>query len=105
MISQSPGFKLTPMTPLSIHHKMEIIEDEPDDLDLDQSKISFNENLIVCTYKPCQSVTMIQKTILKLKGQPNTDWVNPSLQKEQRKRSTSILRYSQSPTRISSIYL
>lgn len=68
MISQSPGFKLISMTPLSIHHKIEIIENEPDDLELDQSKISFNENLVVCTYKPYQSVTMITKTILKLKG-------------------------------------
>ena len=40
------------MTPLSVHHKIELIEDEPDDLELEQSKISFNENLIVCTYKP-----------------------------------------------------
>lgn len=52
MISQSPNFKLNPMTPLSVHHKIELIEDEPDDLELEQSKISFNENLIVCTYKP-----------------------------------------------------
>ncbi|CAD8087198.1 unnamed protein product [Paramecium sonneborni] len=105
MISQSPGFKLTSMTPLNIHHKIEIVEDEPDDLDFEHSKISFNENLIVCTYKPCQSVTMIKKTIQKLKGQPNADWVNPSLRNEERKRATSILRHSQSPTRISSIFV
>ncbi|CAD8161919.1 unnamed protein product [Paramecium pentaurelia] len=104
MFSTSPGFKLTTMTPLSIHHKIEIIEDEPDDLELEHSKISFNENLIVCTYKPWQSVTMITKTILKLKGQPNTHWINPSLRTEEIKRSTSILRHSSSPTRISSIF-
>ncbi|CAK85098.1 unnamed protein product (macronuclear) [Paramecium tetraurelia] len=102
MIAQSPNFKLNPMTPLSVHHKMAIVEDEPDDLELEQSKISFNENLIVCTYKPNQNVTNIQKTILKLKGQPNVGWVNPIL-KDERNRSTSILKCSQSPTRIFSI--
>ncbi|CAD8042935.1 unnamed protein product [Paramecium primaurelia] len=102
MIAQSPNFKLNPMTPLSVHHKMAIVEDEPDDLELEQQKISFNENLIVCTYKPNQNVTNIQKTILKLKGQPNIGWVNPIL-KDERNRSTSILKCSQSPTRICSI--
>lgn len=68
MISQSPNFKLNPMTPLTVHHKIELIEDEPDDLELENSKISFNENLIVCTYKPSQSVTSIRMTILKLRG-------------------------------------
>ncbi|CAK86256.1 unnamed protein product (macronuclear) [Paramecium tetraurelia] len=104
MISSSPGFKLTAMTPLSVHHKIEIIEDEPYDLELDHSKISFNENIVVCTYKPSQSVTMIKKTILKLKGQPNTDWINPCLGTEEMKRQISILRDSQSSTRISSFF-
>ncbi|CAD8052852.1 unnamed protein product [Paramecium sonneborni] len=101
MIAQSPHFKLNPMTPLSVHHKMSIIEDEPDDLELAHSKISFNEKLIVCTYKPNQNVTNIQKTILKLKGHPDVGWVNPILMNEI-KIQTSILKCSQSPTRICS---
>ncbi|CAD8139329.1 unnamed protein product [Paramecium pentaurelia] len=104
MITQSPNFKLNPMTPLSVHHKLALIEDEPDDLELDQEyqKISFNENLIVCMYKPNQNVTNIQKTILKLKGQPNIGWVNPIF-KDEKIRSTSILKCSQSPIGICSI--
>jgi hypothetical protein len=78
MQTKSPNFKLNPMRPLSVHHK-NLIEEEPDDLDMDTSKISFNENLIVCTYKPTQSVTIIRKTILKLKGYPGADWINPIL--------------------------
>ncbi|CAD8133505.1 unnamed protein product [Paramecium octaurelia] len=104
MITQSPNFKLNPMTPLSVHHKLALIEDEPDDLELEQgySKIQFNERLIVCMYKPHQIVTNIQKTLLKLKGQSNIGWVNPIL-KDEKVRSSSILKCSQSPIRICSV--
>ncbi|CAK75372.1 unnamed protein product (macronuclear) [Paramecium tetraurelia] len=104
MITYSPNFKLNPMTPLSVHHKLSLIEDEPDDLDLEQgySKIQFNEKLIVCMYKPNQNVTNIQKTLLKLKGQQNIGWVNPILNDE-KVRSSSILKSSQSPIRICSV--
>ncbi|CAD8128794.1 unnamed protein product [Paramecium sonneborni] len=104
MIAQSPHFKLNPMIPLSVHHKISIIEEEPDDLGLEHSKISFNEQLIVCTYKPNQNVTNIQKTILKLKGQPSLSWVNPILM-DDNKTSNSILKCSQDPTRVCSIYI
>ncbi|CAD8050520.1 unnamed protein product [Paramecium sonneborni] len=95
MISQSPKFKIEKMAPLSQHQKI-LVEDIPlDDLtEIDETKISFNENLIVCDYKPWQTVIQIRKTIEKLKGHSNLYWINPILNVGLTNPSRSILKKS-----------
>ncbi|CAD8049350.1 unnamed protein product [Paramecium sonneborni] len=97
MMYQSPKFKIEQMAPLSQHQKI-LIEEVPfDDLvEIDQTKISFNENLIVCDYKPWQTVIQIRKTVEKLKGHsnPNLHWINPILNEGLKNPSRSILKSS-----------
>lgn len=50
MFQHSPKFKLDFMIPLSMNKK-QIIEDEPS-IEIETARISFNEQMIVCKYKP-----------------------------------------------------
>ncbi|CAK70910.1 unnamed protein product (macronuclear) [Paramecium tetraurelia] len=95
MIDRSPKFKIEYMAPLSQHQKV-LIEEEPniDIIECDQTKISFNEKLIVCNYKPWQTVIEITKTIEKLKGHSNVYWINPTLDSRLKSNFKSILKNS-----------
>lgn len=95
MFQHSPKFKLDFMIPLSMNKK-QIIEDEPS-IEIETARISFNEQMIVCKYKPTQKVTHIQKTISQLKGNSELFWINPAISNEYQKKSRSILKNS-SPT-------
>ncbi|CAD8212197.1 unnamed protein product [Paramecium octaurelia] len=100
MMAQSPKFKIEKMAPLSKHQKVLIDEEPIDDIvEVDETKISFNEKLIVCDYKPWQSVIQIRKTIEKLKGYSNVHWINPILDVRLKNPSRSILK---SPSKLSS---
>ncbi|CAK79539.1 unnamed protein product (macronuclear) [Paramecium tetraurelia] len=84
------------MTPLSVHQKY-LIEDEPDEEIFEfeeNTKITFNERMIVCSYKPWQNVIQLQKTIEKLKGYKNINWINPVLNGGSAIPSRSILKNS-----------
>ncbi|CAD8143081.1 unnamed protein product [Paramecium pentaurelia] len=100
MMAQSPKFKIEKMAPLSQHQKI-LIEEEPieDLIEVDETKISFNEKLIVCDYKPWQTVIQIRKTIEKLKGYQNVHWINPILDVRIKNPSRSILK---NPSKLSS---
>lgn len=50
MFQHSPKFKLDFKIPLSMNKK-QIIEDEPT-IEIEANRISFNEQMIVCKYKP-----------------------------------------------------
>ncbi|CAD8074595.1 unnamed protein product [Paramecium primaurelia] len=95
MLAQSPNFKMKQMIPLSVHQKY-LIEDEPNEEIFEQKciKISFNERMIVCNYKPWQKVIQLQKTIEKLKGHKNINWINPTLSGESTIPFKSILKNS-----------
>ncbi|CAD8075645.1 unnamed protein product [Paramecium sonneborni] len=95
MQEQSPNFKMKQMTPLSLNQK-QIIEDEPNDeiFELNSTKISFNEKIIVCNYKPWQNVIQLRKTIQKLMAYKDINWINPILTQNQKNGnpSRSILK-------------
>ncbi|CAD8133942.1 unnamed protein product [Paramecium pentaurelia] len=95
MIVHSPKFKIEHMAPLSQHYKV-LIEEEPiiDITECDQTKISFNEKLIVCDYQPWQTVIQIRKTIEKLKGYSDLHWINPVLDSNLKNTFKSILKNS-----------
>ncbi|CAD8160831.1 unnamed protein product [Paramecium octaurelia] len=92
---QSPNFKMKSMIPLSLHQKY-LIEDEPNDeiFENQNTKIQFNERMIVCSYKPWQNINQFQKTIQKLKVYDDIRWINPSLSERSNKPSRSILKNS-----------
>jgi hypothetical protein len=48
-------------------------------------QIAFNEELVICYYKPKEPPTMVQKELEKCKNDPALKWVNPSFLQKNKK--------------------
>ncbi|KAM3145726.1 hypothetical protein pb186bvf_002021 [Paramecium bursaria] len=95
------------LIPLDTHNKQTIEELEPEDLD-DNSivlrpRISFNEDLLVCTFNPSQTVMAVHKSVLTLHSQPQYRWCNPILNESTRIISSPILKQSSPKTNFSGL--